>query len=53
MIRQILNRFTISLPVLLGVVVVCFVLLQVAPADPAAVIAGPTATTEELAHLRQ
>ena len=53
MIRQILNRFTISLPVLLGVVVVCFVLLQVAPADPAAVIAGPTATTEELAQVRQ
>ena len=50
MIRQLLNRLTISLPVLLGVIVVCFVLLQVAPADPAAVIAGPTATADELAQ---
>jgi peptide/nickel transport system permease protein len=53
MIRQLLNRLTISLPVLLGVIVVCFVLLQVAPADPAAVIAGPTATADELAQVRQ
>ncbi|WP_313457775.1 ABC transporter permease, partial [Achromobacter sp.] len=53
MIRQLLNRLAISLPVLLGVIVVCFVLLQVAPADPAAVIAGPTATADELAQVRQ
>jgi len=53
MIRQLLNRLSLSLPVLLGVVVICFVLLQVAPSDPAAVLAGPTATEQDLQAIRQ
>lgn len=53
MIKQLLNRLYTSIPVLLGVILVCFVLLQVAPADPAAVIAGPTATAADLAAVRQ
>jgi len=53
MIRQLLNRLSLSLPVLLGVIVICFILLQVAPSDPAAVLAGPTATEQDLQAIRQ
>ena len=41
----------ISLPVLLGVLLIGFLLLQVVPTDPATVVAGPTATTADVAHL--
>jgi len=40
MLHQLLNRLSLSLPVLLGVIVICFALLQVAPSDPAAVLAA-------------
>jgi len=53
MIRQLLNRLSLSLPVLLGVIVICFALLQVAPSDPAAVLAGPTATEQDLQAIRE
>src|SRR5260370_17530949 len=43
----------ISLPVLLGVLLIGFLLLQVVPTDPATVVAGPTATTAEVAAIRQ
>ncbi|OZI37420.1 peptide ABC transporter [Bordetella genomosp. 10] len=52
MIRQLLHRAYVSLPVLLGVILICFVLLQVAPGDPAAVIAGPTASAAQIADIR-
>jgi len=52
MLRQLLNRLSLSLPVLLGVIVICFALLQVAPSDPAAVLAGPTATEQDLQAIR-
>jgi len=53
MIRQLLNRLSLSLPVLAGVIVICFALLQVAPSDPAAVLAGPTATEQDLQAIRE
>ena len=43
----------ISLPVLLGVLLIGFLLLQVVPTDPATVLAGPTATAAEVAAIRQ
>src|SRR5439155_23218742 len=52
MARQIVHRLLISFPALVGVVFLCFCLMQVAPADPAAVIAGPDAKAETIAAIR-
>ena len=53
MARHIAHRLMISLPVLLGVLLIGFLLLQVVPTDPATVVAGPTATAAEVAAIRQ
>jgi ABC-type dipeptide/oligopeptide/nickel transport system permease component len=53
MARHIAHRLMISLPVLLGVLLIGFLLLQVVPTDPATVVAGPTATAGEVAAIRQ
>jgi peptide/nickel transport system permease protein len=50
--RQIIHRLIISFPAVLGVLFLCFCLLQVVPADPAAVIAGPDAKAETIAAIR-
>ena len=42
----------ISLPVLLGVLLIGFLLLQVVPTDPATVMAGPTATRADVEAIR-
>jgi ABC-type dipeptide/oligopeptide/nickel transport system permease component len=52
MARHIAHRLTISLPVLLGVLLIGFLLLQVVPTDPATVLAGPTATKAEVEAIR-
>jgi len=52
MARQIVHRLLVSLPALLGVLVVCFCLVQVVPADPAMNIAGPDAKAETIAAIR-
>ncbi len=51
--RQILHRLLISLPALLGVLFLCFCLLQVVPADPATIIAGPDARQETIDAIRK
>ncbi len=43
MIRHVFHRVLISIPVLLGVLLVGFMLLQVVPSDPVQLIAGPEA----------
>src|SRR5689334_7885246 len=53
MARHIAHRLMISLPVLLGVLLIGFLLLQVVPTDPATVVAGPTATKAEVEAIRQ
>jgi len=50
---QIVRRLIISLPALLGVLFLCFCLLQVVPNDPARIIAGPDARPEEVEAVRQ
>jgi ABC-type dipeptide/oligopeptide/nickel transport system permease component len=50
--RQIVHRLIISFPALLGVLFLCFCLMQVVPADPAAIIAGPDARAETIAAIR-
>ena len=52
MARQIVHRLLISFPALLGVLFLCFCLLQVVPADPAMIIAGPDAKAETIAAIR-
>lgn len=50
---QIIRRLIISLPALVGVLFLCFCLLQVVPTDPARIIAGPDAKPEEVAAVRE
>ncbi len=50
--RHIIHRIIILLPALIGVLFLCFCLLQVVPADPAQIIAGPDAKPETVAAIR-
>ena len=51
--RQIVYRLLVSVPALLGVLFLCFCLLQVVPADPALIIAGPEAKADTVAAIRR
>jgi peptide/nickel transport system permease protein len=53
MIRFLLQRLLATIPVLLVVAVVVFLLLRLTPGDPAAVIAGDVATNEQIEHIRE
>lgn len=53
MLQHIAHRLLISIPVLIGVLLVGFLLLQVVPTDPATVVAGPTATHVEIEAIRE
>jgi peptide/nickel transport system permease protein len=46
------RRLLITLPTLLGVATVSFLLLRLIPGDPARLMAGPTATPAQVEHLR-
>ena len=49
----IVQRLIICVPVLLGVLLIGFLLLQVVPTDPAIILAGPTASQAEVEAIRQ
>jgi len=53
MFRQIAKRLAIGVLVLWGAVTLMFLLVRVAPGDPAAVLVGASATPAELAAARQ
>ena len=53
MINALVNRLLLSVPVLIGVVIFGFLLIKMAPGDPAQIMAGPTATPEVVAQIRQ
>lgn len=53
MFRFILNRILATIPVLLIVATFVFLLLRVTPGDPAAVIAGDSATVEQIEKIRE
>ena len=53
MLETIANRLLLSIPVLFGVLILGFVLVQVAPGDPARVLAGPAAPPEVVAQIRE
>jgi len=50
--RHIVHRVLVLLPALVGVLFLCFCLLQVVPTDPAQIIAGPDAKPETVAAIR-
>ena len=52
MVRYILRRLLATLPVVAVVTIVVFLLLHLAPGDPAAVIAGDNASADEVARIR-
>ncbi len=51
--KDILRRIAAVIPVMAVVAVVVFMLIHIAPGDPAAVIAGDNATVEDVARIRQ
>lgn len=53
MLRHAAQRLLLAVPVLIGVLAVGFLLMQVIPTDPAIVRAGPTATADVVAAIRQ
>src|SRR5512134_3163142 len=53
MIRYILKRLAMLRPVLLGVTIVSFSLLQIVPGDPAVVLAGEDAKPEFIEAVRK
>jgi glutathione transport system permease protein len=52
MLRHAGQRLLLAVPVLLGVLLVGFLLMQVVPTDPAVIRAGPTATADVIAQIR-
>ena len=52
MSRYLLRRLLLLVPVLLGVSVVVFLVLHLAPGDPAEIMLGPQATQEDVSRLR-
>src|SRR5215208_2147284 len=53
MLRMIVSRFISAIPNLVGVVIVTFCLTRALPGDPAAFFAGPAATAESVAEVRE
>ncbi len=53
MLRTFVRRVLAALAVIIGVVTLMFFLIRVAPGDPALLLVGPTATSEQLAAQRE
>ena len=53
MFQFVLRRLLAVLPVLLVVSLVVFLILRLAPGDPAAVIAGNSATNDDINRIRE
>ncbi len=52
MLMYIQRRLLMLVPVLLGISIVVFMVMHLAPGDPAEILAGPTATASDIAALR-
>lgn len=53
MLKYILRRLILSIPVLIGISIITFVLIYYLPADPARMYAGPNASVETVARIRE
>src|SRR6185437_1586395 len=52
MLAYVLRRLLATIPVMLIVAVLVFLMLRLTPSDPAAIIAGDNATSEQVAEIR-
>src|ERR1051325_771177 len=52
MLRFVLRRILTAIPSLLGLLIITFLLIRVVPADPAAALAGDTATPQQIEAIR-
>ena len=53
MLAYVLRRLAATIPVMLIVAVLVFLMLRLTPSDPAAIIAGDNANSEQVAEIRQ
>jgi ABC-type dipeptide/oligopeptide/nickel transport system permease component len=53
MLHHVVQRVLLAVPVLFGVLLIGFLLMQIVPTDPATVRAGPQATQEVIAEIRR
>ncbi|WP_019121811.1 nickel ABC transporter permease [Brevibacillus massiliensis] len=53
MLKLILKRIVMLVPVLIGVSVIVFVLMQLTPGDPAQIMLGPQASEQDVANMRE
>lgn len=53
MIRFLIRRLLLVIPVLFGLLLLTFVMLHMVPADPAATLAGENATAAQIAQIRE
>ena len=53
MLRFLIRRILLIVPVLFGLLVLTFVLIRVVPSDPSAALAGENATVEQIERIRQ
>ena len=53
MLRFMIRRLALTIPVLFGLLVLTFVMVRIVPADPVAAVAGEQATREQLNALRR
>ncbi|MET0866581.1 MAG: ABC transporter permease, partial [Pseudorhodoplanes sp.] len=53
MLRQIGKRLVTTIPSIIGVIIVTFLLTRVLPGDPAAYFAGPAATPQAIEEIRK
>jgi peptide/nickel transport system permease protein len=53
MLAYVLRRLLATIPVMLIVAVLVFLMLRLTPSDPAAIIAGDNATSEQVAEIRK
>ncbi|HJZ44093.1 MAG TPA: ABC transporter permease [Hyphomicrobiaceae bacterium] len=53
MLTYVLRRLAATIPVMLIVAVLVFLMLRLTPSDPAAIIAGDNANTEQVAEIRR
>jgi peptide/nickel transport system permease protein/oligopeptide transport system permease protein len=53
MLSYLARRLLLAVPTMLGAVTLIFLLLRLLPGDPALILAGPQASGQDVAHLRQ
>ena len=53
MYRYVLSRLLLSIPTILGVATISFLLMRLIPGDPARVIAGVEGTVEDIERIRR